>query len=303
MQRGVTMDVGIAGIGRMGAAMAARLMERGHTLTLWNRTRDKLAPLAAAGAACAADPAELAERTATIITVLSDRAALESVYEGPRGLLAGAQGRLFIDMSTVAPETAMALAERVRAGGGRFLECPVGGTVGPARAGTLLGVAGGVPADFAAAKPLLSELCRRVEHVGAVGAGSSLKLALNLPLMIYYQALGESYVLCRHLGLDPQWLIAFLSDTSGGTNILRSRGSAIATMLAGGDAGPPSFALDLMRKDLALMVAEGKKRGAPLPLTENTLRICDAAAEYGWGGRDGACLAAYWPARHPRMER
>ena len=297
------MDIGIAGVGRMGAAMAARLMERGHALTLWNRTGDKLAALAAAGAAIAADPAELAERAATIITVLSDRAALESVYGGARGLLAGAHGNLFIDMSTVDPETEVELEHRVRARGGRFLECPVGGTVGPARAGALLGVAGGAPADFAAAKPVLSELCRRLEHVGPVGAGSSLKLALNLPLMIYYQALGESYVLCRHLGLNPAWLIALLSETSGGPNILRARGGAFAAVLAGGDAGPPTFDLNLMRKDLALMVAEGRKRGAPLPLTEDTLRICDAAAEHGWGGRDGACLAGYWPSRHRLGER
>jgi 3-hydroxyisobutyrate dehydrogenase len=201
-------------------------------------------------------------------------------------------------MSTVQPETEIALAEKVRAKGAIFVECPVGGTVGPAREGKLLGVAGGTAEDFARAKPLLAQLCRRVEHVGPVGAGSSMKLALNLPLMIYYQALGESYVLCRHLGLDPKWLMEFLSDTSGAPNILKVRGAKIAAALAGGDAGPPAFDVDSIRKDLATMAAEGKTRGATLPLVEQTLAIFDQAIKDGWGKRDGASLPAYWPSRN-----
>ena len=200
-------------------------------------------------------------------------------------------------MSTVQPETEIALAEKVRAKGGTFVECPVGGTVGPAREGKLLGVAGGTAEDFARARPLLAQMCRRVEHVGPVGAGSSMKLALNLPLMIYYQALGESYVLCRHLGLDPKWLMEFLSDTSGAPNVLKTRGPKIAAALTGGDMGPPAFDVDTIRKDLATMLAEGKVRGTTLPLVEKTLAVYDEAAREGWGKRDGASLPAYWPSR------
>jgi 3-hydroxyisobutyrate dehydrogenase len=281
----------------MGSAIAARLMDVGHRVTVYNRTRGKLAPLAAAGAEIAAHPAALVLGTATIITVLTDGASLSAVYEGPRGLLTAAvDGKLFIEMSTVAPDAQMKLAAKVRAKGAMFLECPVGGTVGPARDGKLLGVARGNSADFARGRPILEQLCRRVEHVGPVGAGASLKLALNLPLMVYYQALGESYVLCRHLGLDPQWLMGFLSETSGAANILRVHGGRIAAALQGGDVVPVMFDVNLMRKDLAIMLAEGRKRGGSLPLTEKTLAICDAASE-GWGSRDGASLPAYWPSR------
>jgi len=295
------MRVGVAGLGRMGSAIAARLMEVGHEVTVWNRSGDKVKPLAAAGAKVAANPAELATEVEVIVTILTNRDAIAAVYEGPNGLLAGnVKGKLVIDMSTVQPETEVALAEKVRAKGAVFVECPVGGTVGPAREGKLLGVAGGTAEDFARAKPLLVQMCRRVEHVGPVGAGSSMKLALNLPLMVYYQALGESYVLCRHLGLDPKWLMEFLTDTSGAPNILKVRGAKIAAALAGGDAGPPAFDVDSIRKDLATMVAEGRTRGASLPLAERTLAVYDEAAKDGWGKRDGASLPAYWPMRNSR---
>jgi 3-hydroxyisobutyrate dehydrogenase len=292
------MRIGVAGLGRMGSAIAARLIEVGHEVTVWNRSADKVKPLVAAGAKTAASPAELATQVETIVTILTNRDAIAAVYEGPTGLLAGGiSGKLVVEMSTVQPETEAALAEKVRAKGAVFVECPVGGTVGPAREGKLLGVAGGTAEDFARAKPLLTQMCRRVEHVGPVGAGSSMKLALNLPLMVYYQAMGEAYVLCRHLGLDPKWLMEFMSDTSGGPNVLKARAPKIAEALAGGDGGPPAFDVDSIRKDLATMVAEGKTRGASLPLAERTLAIYDEAAKDGWGKRDGASLPSYWPMR------
>lgn len=294
------MRVGVAGLGRMGSAIAARLMDVGHEVTVWNRTPAKLEPLAAAGAKVAATPAELAGKVEAIVTILTNRDAIAAVYDHAAGLLSGdVKGKLVIEMSTVQPETEIALAEKVRAKGATFVECPVGGTVGPAREGKLLGVAGGTAEDFARAKPLLAQMCRRVEHVGPVGAGSSMKLALNLPLMIYYQALGESYVLCRHLGLDPKWLMEFLTDTSGAPNVLKTRGPRIAAALAGGDAGPPAFDIESIRKDLATMLAEGRARGGDLPLVATTLAIYEEAIRDGWGKRDGANIPAYWPSRVP----
>jgi len=297
-QEDKSMRVGVAGLGRMGSAIAARLMEVGHQVTVWNRSAEKVKPLTTAGAKVAATPAELVGQVEAVVTILTNQEAIAAVYEQSAGLLAGDAGaKLFIEMSTVQPETEVALAQKVRAKGGIFVECPVGGTVGPAREGKLLGVAGCTAEDFARAKPLLVQMCRRVEHVGPVGAGSSMKLALNLPLMIYYQALGESYVLCRHLGLDPKWLMEFLSDTSGAPNVLKTRGPKIAAALVGGDAGPVAFDVETIRKDLATMLAEGRTRGANLPLVETTLGVYDDAIRDGWGKRDGATLPAYWPSR------
>jgi 3-hydroxyisobutyrate dehydrogenase len=284
----------------MGAAIAAHLIEVGHEVTVWNRAPEKAKPLADAGAKVAKSPAELAAQVEAVVTILTNKDALAAVYEHPHGLLAAdAKGKLFVEMSTVQPHDEVALAEKVRAKGGIFVECPVGGTVGPARQGKLLGVAGGTKEDFERAKPLLDQMCRRVEHVGPVGAGASMKLALNLPLMVYYQALAEAYVLCRHLKLDNTWLMEFLSDTSGGPNVLKNRGPAIAAALDGKDAGTPAFDVDLICKDLRTMAAEAKLRGASLPLVEKALAIYDDAARDGWGKRDGAWLPAYWP-NHPK---
>ena len=290
------MRIGVAGVGRMGGAIAAHLIDVGHDVTVWNRTPDKAKLLAEAGAKVAATPAELATQAEAIVTILTNRDALADVYDGPQGLLsADAKGKLFIEMSTVQPHDESALAEKVRAKGGAFVECPVGGTVGPARQGRLLGVAGATKEDFGKTKPLLDQMCRRVELVGPVGAGASMKLALNLPLLVYYQALAEAYVLCRHLNLDNAWLMEFLSETSGGPNVLKNRGPAIAAALDGKDAGQANFDIDLVCKDLSTMLAEARIRGATLPLAEKALAIYAEALAAGWGNRDGAWLPAYWP--------
>lgn len=295
------MRVGIAGVGRMGAAIASHLMDVGHDVIVWNRTPDKIKPLAEAGAKPAGTPAELATAAEAVVTILTDGGAMRDVYEGSSGLLSGdISGKLIVEMSTVQPHEEVALAEKVRAKGAAFVECPVGGTVGPARQGKLLGVAGGSKEDFARAKPLLEQMCRRVEHVGPVGAGSSMKLALNLPLMVYYQALGEALVLCRHLGLENKWLLEFLSDTSGAPSVLKTRGPVIATALDGKDTGVPNFDIDLIRKDMRTMLAEAERRGGKLPVVAQALAIYDQAAKDGWGARDGVWLPAYWCGQQAR---
>jgi 3-hydroxyisobutyrate dehydrogenase len=180
------------------------------------------------------------------------------------------------------------------------VECPVGGTVGPARDGKLLGLAGGDAADVERARPLLSQLCRRVEHVGTVGAGASMKLAINLPLLVYWQALAEAVSLARPAGLDPARLMDILADTSGAPAILKLRGGAIASSLAGVNLGPAHFDIDTIRKDLRTMVEEARALGAGLPTAQAALTAFDAAAADGLGNRDGAELAAWTVARLPR---
>src|ERR1700756_19034 len=230
------MKLGIAGIGKMGAAIAARLIEAGHDVTVWNRTPEKAK--AVPGAKNAASPAELAQHNEAVISILTDAAALDAVYNGPSGLLHGkVAGKLFIDMSTVLPATEIALARAVRAKGAAFVECPVGGSTGPARQGKLIGLMGAETADAARARPILEHLCRRLEHAGPVGSGSVLKFTINLPLMVYWQALGEALAMARAVAIDPDRLMDLLSDTSGAANVLKVRAPGIASMLKGGSAG------------------------------------------------------------------
>ena len=289
------MKIGIAGTGKMGAAIAARLMSLGHEITVWNRTPEKTKGLAAAGAKIAASPAALASDAEVVITILTDAEAIHAVYGGPQGLLSGsAAGKLFIEMSTVRPEVEVALAARVKQRGGALIECPVSGTTGPAREGKLFGFAGGADADMARARPLLEQMCRRVEHVGPAGSGARMKLAVNLPLFVYWQALGEALLLCRSLNLEPERLMSILADTSGAANAIKTRGGAVAAHLAGKDAGPVSFAVDLVCKDLETMIAEAKALGGTLPAAETALKCFEEAARSGLGAKDQSVLPARW---------
>ena len=292
------MQIGIAGLGKMGSAIARRLIEVGHDLTVWNRSLEKARPLANAGAKVAANPADVARNAQTIITILTDAAAIDAVYGAPAGLLAGdVTGKLFIEMSTVAPATETALAEKVRAKGAALVECPVGGTTGPAQQGKLIGLMGGEPADVERARPILEHLCRRLELCGPVGAGAVMKLTINMPLMIYWQALGEALALCRPLGLDPARLMELLADTSGGPNVLKVRGPAVATMLKGGDLGPVTFDIDSAVKDLRTMLGEGKRQGLELPLVERTLSCYEETKGKVSGAAEVSAVSVYWANR------
>src|SRR5215207_1037286 len=244
------MQIGIAGLGRMGAAIALRLVEVGHTLTVWNRSPEKAKPVTDAGAKLVNSPEDVAEHSDAVITMLTDADAIDHVYNGEHGLLAGdATGKLFIEMSTVRPEVSVSLAKVVRASGGRFVECPVGGTTGPARQGKLFGFMGADPEDAARAKPILDQLCRRLEHVGPVGNGALAKFTINMPLMIYYQALGEALAMARPMGLAPDRLMDIICDTSGAPTMMKARGPVVAKLLKGEDAAL-TFPIEGCVKDL-----------------------------------------------------
>jgi 3-hydroxyisobutyrate dehydrogenase len=292
------MNVGVAGLGNMGGAIAARLIETGNTVTVWNRSAEKCKPLAAAGAGIAPSAAALADAADTVITTLTDAAAIDAVYGGPAGLLAGdVTDKLFIEMSSVPPDVETELAGRVRANGASFVECPVGGTTGPARQGKLIGLMGADPTDAARAMPLLEQLCRRIEHCGPVGAGATMKLALNLPLMIYWQALGEALALCRPLRLDPDLLVDLMAESSGGANVLKVRGPALVKLLKGEHPGPATFTLDNGIKDLRIMLAEGTRRGVEMPLAAATLACFEEASRHGLGAAEAAGMSVHWSSR------
>ena len=292
------MKIGVAGTGRMGAAIAQRLMSVGHELTVWNRSTEKTKPLAEAGAKVAATPRELASACELVITILTDGAAIAATYEGASGLLAGdVKGTLFVEMSTVRPEVLEALAPKVGAKGAVLVDCPVGGSTAPARDGKLIGFVGGAPADVARGKPVLDQLCRRVEHVGPVGSGARMKLAINLPLLVYWQSLGEALRLIEPLGLEPERVMDILADTSGGPNVLKVRGPALAAALRGKEITPVTFDVDSIRKDLRTMIEEGRALGASLPVTERALQCFDEASKDGLGPKDGSTL----PARFAKM--
>jgi 3-hydroxyisobutyrate dehydrogenase len=294
------MRIGIAGIGKMGSNIGARLLECGHALTVWNRSGDKTKPLADAGARVAATPTALASAVDAVITILTNADAIDAVYSGAQGLLAGdVRGKLFIEMSTVPPEVEIATAAKVCAKGAAYVECPVSGSVLPARSGKLMGLMGAEPEDAKRARPILEQLCRRVQHAGRVGNGTKLKLAVNLPLMIYWQALGEQLALCKELNIDPAELLDFLSETSGAATVLKQRMPGIVARLKNEKSDIRTFNLDGGIKDVKAMLGEAEKRGLELPLLRQTL-ICYEEARRTMAGSDEVSnVSAYWANRQP----
>ena len=268
----------------MGAAVAGRLAALGHEVMVWNRNPGKAK---ATGLRMAQTPGDLASACETVISFLTDARAVDAVYG--ELLDAEVKGRLFIEMSTVRPENARKLGEKVKAKGASFVECPVGGSTGPAKEGKLFGFVGAAPQDFQRAKPVLEQMCRRVEHIGPVGAGASMKLAINLPLLVYWQALGEALSLIKHLNLDAELTMSILADTSGAPAMLKVRGPMIAAALAG-KPGPVTVNVDTIRKDLREMVAEGRELGRELPVASAALAAFDRTSQAGLGDADCVML-------------
>ncbi len=290
------MRIGVAGIGKMGAAIAARLMEVGHDVVVWNRTPDKAKAII--GATMAASPAELARQSEAVITILTDGAAIEAVYHGPSGLLSGdVSGKLFIEMSTVPPKVETALLPKVEAKNADFVECPVGGSTAPARQGKLLGLLGGEADAAGRALPILNQLCRKVEHCGPVGAGSSMKLAINLPLMVAWQAYGEAFAIARDVGWTPRRLLDLFVESNGANNGLKMRADMIVAMMENRDPGPTTFNIADAVKDLRTMVDTGAAKGADMPATKAALAAFEEANKKGLGGGDGSRQSVYWASR------
>jgi 3-hydroxyisobutyrate dehydrogenase len=295
------MKIGVCGTGRMGSAIAQRLMSVGHEVGVWNRNSAKTKGLVEAGAKLFASPADLVEGCEVTVVMLLNDAAMEAVYRQPDGILKSKpSGKLIIDMSTVRPDTMTSIGAAVVQQGAGFVEAPVGGTVGPAKEGKLLGLVGGTKADVARAMPLLEQMCRRIEHIGELGSGSMMKLAVNLPLLVYWQALGEALTICKPLNLPAERLIDILTDTSGAPTAMKGRGPAIAKVLGGAPLGETAFGLNAAKKDLACAVQFGASIHAEMPVTASALACYEEAEAAGLADADATAISTRWTQRKGR---
>jgi 3-hydroxyisobutyrate dehydrogenase len=281
--------VGFVGLGKMGAVMAPRFLDAGHDLVVWNRTKSKTEPLASQGAQVAAALADVTASSDVVVSILGDDASVSSVYAGDGGLLAsGAAGKLFIDMSTIQPATSERVGKSVVAAGGQFVESPVSGTVGPAADGKLLALVGGEEDAVERARPYLVVLCRRITHAGPVGHGALMKLVVNLPLAVYWQALAESVALGEAGGLSREQILETISDSSAALAVL---GLKTPTIL--GQPGSVAFDVDSMRKDILAMLETGSSLGVPLPTASAALTSYAAASAGGLGQEDAVAVVRY----------
>ncbi len=278
--------IGFVGLGTMGALIARRLVDAGHDLTVWNRTAGKTGPLAALGARVAATPADVARSSEIVFTMVRDAIALAAVTRGDDGILSGlAPNSVLIDMSTVGPDAVQELAASLPPET-TLVAAPVLGSVEEARDGTLRIFVGAGPEDFARVQPLLRALGEPL-RVGPLGAGAAAKLVANSTLFAVLGALGEAVALGDAFELSREAVFRVLAATPLAAQAERRR-PAIET----GDYSP-RFALELARKDAALVADAAERRGLDLRLATAACAWLAAADAGGWGDRDYSAVLAW----------
>ncbi len=281
--------VAIVGTGRMGSAMARALTRAGHDVVVQNRSPERAAALATEiGAQLVTTPAEAAAAADVTITMLADDAAVRTVFDGPDGLVAGAHtGAVLVDMSTVLPGTIRSVAEAVRATGAGILDAPVSGSVGLAETGELTLMVGGNAADLERARPALESLARMIFHLGPLGTGAVMKLAVNTVIFGLNGALAEGLVLAEAAGVDRSLAYDVLAASAAGAPFVGYKRAAFIEP----EDTPVAFALELAAKDLSLISAMADSVGQPLPQTGTNLELIRSAAAGGRADRDFATVA------------
>lgn len=279
----------MVGLGRMGSAMARRIHDAGFDMVLWNRDRSKAEAVAqSTGARISDTPAQASAEADVIVTSLADDAALEAVYLGENGIVAGiSSGSVAVDTSTVDPLTVREIGEAVDGRDGGFVDCPVSGSVSTVEAGALTIMAGGDPALLEKARPVLESMSKRIIHVGERGAGAACKLAVNGLLHGLNVALSEALVLAERAGVDRSVAYEVFASGAAGAPFLDYKREAYEHP----DEAAVAFSLSLVAKDLELITGLAERVGVAMSQAETSLAIVRRAIESGLGERDLSAIA------------
>ena len=278
--------IGFIGLGAMGSAMAANIAQAGYPLSVWNRSKAKIEAFRKSGIAACATPAELAAASNIIIIMVFGPEALQEVLQGAAGVCAGLKpGAIVINMSTVSREATLAAAAAIEACRAGFIDAPVAGSTKPARDGTLTILAGCDKALIDRATPVLTTMGKTILHCGPVGQGTAMKLFINLFLGTLMQALAEGLCLGKKMGLELSDMLATIENSAVCCPMFRVKGAAIGE----GDFSK-NFSVDLIFKDLGLVLAEAGKLGMPLPITAAGREAFSAARAMGLGDEDMAAV-------------
>ena len=278
--------VGFIGLGIMGKPMAKNLIEAGHELVVYNRTREKAEELAGAGATVAGSPREVAEQSGVIITMLPDSPQVEEVLLGEEGIFEGIrEGALIVDMSTISPVVTEELAAQAAEKGASMLDAPVsGGDVG-AIEGTLSIMVGGSEEDFERAKPLFEAMGKTVTHVGGTGAGQVVKAANQIVVALTIEAVSEALVLGSKGGVAPEKILDVLGGGLAGNKVMEVKREKLLT-----HSFDPGFRIELHHKDLGIALAAGREYGVTLPVTAVVDQMLQDLKMRGRGDRDHSAL-------------
>ena len=280
------MRVGFVGLGVMGLPMAGHVLAAGHELAVWARRPESAAPVVAAGATLCVTPAELAARCEVVISVITASADVAQLALGPGGLIEGfAPGGIHVDMSTIAPGTARQVAARYAEKGIGWLDAPVSGGEPGAREATLAIMAGGAAETLEQVRPLLACLGKTVVHIGPAGAGQVAKACNQMIMVNAIQACAEAMRLAGAHGVDPAKVREALMGGSAASKVLDVMGGRMARRDFA--AGIQSR---LHHKDFAILMAEARQLGAPLPVAAQTWQQLNALMALGGGRDDTASL-------------
>ena len=281
--------VAVLGTGRMGTAMARSLARGGSDLILYNRTQETCAVLADQLHCRTVDtPAAAAAAADISITMLADGPAVEAVWTGPDGLLEGASaGSVLVDMSTVPPDVIRGFESAARDRGAGILDAPVSGSVPLAETGKLTIMVGGSEEDLERARPAFEQLATRVVHIGPLGSGASLKLAVNVLIFGLNQALAEALVLAERSGVDRATAYDFFVTSAAGAPYVGYKRDAFVDP----DHAPVGFTLGLTQKDLRLILDLAAAVDVPMPQTRGNLDLVENAIARVGVDRDAASIA------------
>lgn len=279
-------NLGFVGLGVMGSRVVKRLLEAGHEVTGYNRTKSKAQWLLDAGMQWAASPRAVAEAADISFSMVTNTSALQNVMEGTDGLLAGlSAGKIHVDMSTVSPAYSQHLSEQVSDKGATMLDAPVSGSVITLEEGKLSIMIGGDPAVFEKVKPILLDIGPKVTHVGKNGLAVTMKIATNLSLAVQMLAFSEGVLIAEKSGIKRETAVEVLTNSVIASPMVKYRGPFVLDM-----PEEAWFNVNMMQKDMNLALELGRQLDIPLPTTATTNEFLTAARGMGLEERDFAIL-------------
>ncbi len=278
------MKIGFVGLGAMGAGIVERLLQAGHTVTGWNRTAAKGAPLVARGMRWADSPREAAAHAEIVFSIVTDARAVRAVALGPDGVISGlAPGGVFLDMSTIAPDDSRAIAAEFSQAGLTMLDAPISGSPITLMAGKASLMVGGDRAAFERVRPVLLDIGAKALYIGPSGQAVQMKLAINLVLMVEVIAFGEGIALAEKGGVGREVAVEAMLNSVAASPVLGYRGPFI---LEGKMPEVPLADVNLQQKDMVLVLELGRKMGSPVPLAAAANEMMNACRGLGIDHRD-----------------
>ena len=276
--------LGFVGLGAMGSRMVKRLLDAGHNVTGYNRTKSKAQWLLDLGMKWADTPRGAAQAGEFVFSMVTNSEALRAVTEGPDGILAGiSTGKIYVDMSTVSPAASRATAKKVKAKGADMLDAPVSGSQITLEEGKLSFMVGGKREAFEKVLPILQAIGPKATHVGGNGLAVSMKIATNLSLAVQMLAFSEGVLLAEKSGIARETAVEVLLNSVIASPMVKYRGPFVLKM-----PDEAWFDVNMMQKDMLLALEMGRELDVPLPTTAITNQILTAARGMGFAAKDFA---------------